>query len=597
MNSLVFSKSSLRTRSPKEVEQLLLEDPLALVSCFSELASADYDDLGESIGHIFSMNRRSADLLTLCATEEIYSTARGEQLLRQDSIYIVIMQHFVKSRGRNWLYRTLRKPLRKIIQNEFCSIEIDKLRVATNEDIATNRNNLEETIRSVLDPIFSHPELIPAEIGAMCRVLFQLTNERFPGKGYAVLSASLFLRFICPFIGSPKSWHLLTRQEVNPETRRKLILVTKVVQGIANENTQFNETYMNQIHDLLEEYIQKLHVFYDQLMQISPTLHQVSPSPPKEKKNQLTVSVTHVRTFFLNKFDSIIQRIVQPLSDVYDEAQLFGQRLELCLYDDLPAEQRYFTAQSTRDTLFRETMAQLKEVRRVKGRNLWGSLMEELRESVSAHLSSSDSLSSYKLSQLHFMVLPRQLYNIDNNNDALGINSQKGFRRRIFSGRKARPKLRKASQSVVHEPEAPPIERSDSRLSLRSLQEEESLTDYSDGLTEAFENEEDTALYQWLENLGYDEYYGLFTAFGVREVHDLSELTEQMLTDMQITHPTTVQQLLAAAAFLSPRAIASSKNSNSQLPNLSLHRAPAGSVVERKKKRRVPTPVKKEIPD
>ena len=84
--------------------------------------------------------------------------------------------------------------------------------MATNEDISTNRTNLEETIRSVLDPIFRQPELIPSEIGAMCRVLFQLTNERFPGKGYAVLSASLFLRFICPFIGSPKSWHLLTRQ-------------------------------------------------------------------------------------------------------------------------------------------------------------------------------------------------------------------------------------------------------------------------------------------------------------------------------------------------------------------------------------------------
>jgi len=546
------------------------------------------------------MNRRSADLLTLCATEEIYSTARGEQLLRQDSIYIVIMQHFVKSRGRNWLYRTLRKPLRKIIQNEFCSLEIDKLRVATNEDISTNRTNLEETIRSVLDPIFRQPELIPSEIGAMCRVLFQLTNERFPGKGYAVLSASLFLRFICPFIGSPKSWHLLTRQEINPETRRKLILVTKVVQGIANENTQFNEAYMNQIHDLLEEYIHKLHVFYDQLMQISPPLHSISPSPPKEKKNQLVLSVGHVRDFFLKKFESIILRIVQPLSDVYEEAQLFGQRLELCLYENLPSEQRYFTAQRSRDTLFRETMNQLKELRRVKGRNLWGGLMEELRENVSEHLNSSDSLSGYSLSQLHFIVLPRQIYNIDNNNDSLGINSQKGFRRRIFSGKK--PKLRKASVSVIHEEvESPPLERNDSRLSLRSIHDEESLTDLSDGLTEAFDNDdEDGPLYQWLQNLGYEEYHGLFVALGIRELHDLSELTEQMLMDMNISHPTTVQQLLAAAAFLSPRGVGTPNSSNPQLPSISLSRTSANNLGERKKKRRVPTHHKKKeivLPD
>lgn len=89
------------------------------------------------------------------------------------------------------------------------------MRLATNEDLSINRKNLENTIRSVLDPIFDHPESLPPEIGALCRLLFQLTNEKFPGEGYKVLSGSLFLRFICPFIGSPKSWHLLTRQGMN----------------------------------------------------------------------------------------------------------------------------------------------------------------------------------------------------------------------------------------------------------------------------------------------------------------------------------------------------------------------------------------------
>jgi hypothetical protein len=42
-------------------------------------------------------------------------------------------------------------------------------------------------------------------------------------------------------------------------------LVAKVVQGIANENTEFNEAYMNQIQDLLLKYIEKLHKFYDRV--------------------------------------------------------------------------------------------------------------------------------------------------------------------------------------------------------------------------------------------------------------------------------------------------------------------------------------------
>lgn len=99
-----------------------------------------------------------------------------------------------------------------IIFNVLTNTQIDKMRLAANEDLSTNRNNLTITIRSILDPIFDHPESIPPEIGALCRLLFRLTDKKFPGEGFKVLSGSLFLRFICPFIGSPKFWRLLTRQ-------------------------------------------------------------------------------------------------------------------------------------------------------------------------------------------------------------------------------------------------------------------------------------------------------------------------------------------------------------------------------------------------
>lgn len=78
MNSAsMFSRNAFRTRSPKGIELLFLEEPLALVSCFSELKSSDYEKLGEAIGHIFLVNRKSADLLSICATEEIYSSSRN----------------------------------------------------------------------------------------------------------------------------------------------------------------------------------------------------------------------------------------------------------------------------------------------------------------------------------------------------------------------------------------------------------------------------------------------------------------------------------------------------------------------------------------
>lgn len=54
--------------------------------------------------------------------------------------------------------------------------------------------------------------------------------------------------------------------EIKPNARRKLILIAKVVQGIANEVVEFNEAYMNQIHEILVEYKAKLHIFHEALL-------------------------------------------------------------------------------------------------------------------------------------------------------------------------------------------------------------------------------------------------------------------------------------------------------------------------------------------
>jgi hypothetical protein len=58
----------------KGCERLLLDDPLALLSCFTYFNTSETDILGEAISQTFLINKRSGDLLTLCASEEIYST-------------------------------------------------------------------------------------------------------------------------------------------------------------------------------------------------------------------------------------------------------------------------------------------------------------------------------------------------------------------------------------------------------------------------------------------------------------------------------------------------------------------------------------------
>lgn len=511
----MFSRNGFRGRTPKGIELLLLEDPLALVTFFSQASAEEQETVGEAIGHIFMHHQRSADLLTLCATEEIYSSVRPEQLLRQDSVFITIMQQFIKRWGRSWLFSTLRKPLRKIIQSESYSLEIDKMRLSANEDLATNRNNLEDAIRSLLDPIFDNPDNLPPEIRAFCRLLFRLTNEKFPGKGYKVLSGSLFLRFICPFMGSPNSWRLLTSQEILPETRRKLILVTKVVQGIANENIEFNESYMNQINDLLQEYTIKLHKFYDRLNRISNNIYDINWPSSKEKKSLIMSAVQALTDFFVTKYDSIVHEVIVPLAKIYPRSEVFGRRLELLLWDKLSSDQRYFINHGDMESIKKDVSFEMKDLRKIMGKNLWSIHFEELRESVEQAKMNDGILGCLSIFHLHSLVLPRKVYNIDNDsNSSLGMEWRLGVTSDPWTGVQLPKRYHRNSSFIpptkMFRIDVPP-RKSDSFSSARDIRDgNSSMTDLSDVFTEEEDPVEDPALHQWLMQLGFEEYYHTF---------------------------------------------------------------------------------------
>merc|ERR1712137_385550 len=380
-SSVVMSASSrfFKGVKLKEAETLLLEDPLALFSCF-RIKHEDPESLGIAIEHIFYARRRSPDLLKVCASQEILSTTSSDQLLRQDNLHIIIMQNFIKRTGKQWLTRLLSRPLRRLLQANI-SIEIDKMRLPADEDLPTNLQQLKLTISGVLDPILDFPENFPSEIRTLSKLLFVLTNDRFPGEGYRVLSSSVFLRFICSVIGSPTFWRVLVKSEVTPVQRRKFILVAKVVQGIANETTLFNEAYMNVLAEFMETYINKLRDFYNHLVETATAIHNMEFHAQMRRKAQLSQSQLIIYEFFRTNFLSITNEIAAPLLPIYSASDLFKQRLELLLWDDISPEWRSMHS-SARPLVKREVNLRLKCLRdknQTNGEKIWSVLFACLR--------------------------------------------------------------------------------------------------------------------------------------------------------------------------------------------------------------------------
>jgi len=94
--------------------------------------------------------------------------------------------------------------------------------------------------------------------------------KKFPGDEkttYTTIGAFFFLRFICPAIISPELYGLTFSTELNNQQRRYLLLITKVLQKLANFS-EFGNT---------EEYMKKLNDFiYTNRDQMSDFLEEIS---------------------------------------------------------------------------------------------------------------------------------------------------------------------------------------------------------------------------------------------------------------------------------------------------------------------------------
>ena len=100
---------------------------------------------------------------------------------------------------------------------------------------------------------------------ALCRHLWEVVEDRFPESRHSVIGSFIFLRFFCPAIVAPENIDL----DVSPDTReirRGLLLITKVIQNLANNVVFGNkEPHMKVLNTFLSENILQVTKFLSDL--------------------------------------------------------------------------------------------------------------------------------------------------------------------------------------------------------------------------------------------------------------------------------------------------------------------------------------------
>jgi neurofibromin 1 len=96
---------------------------------------------------------------------------------------------------------------------------------------------------------------------ALCHHIWEVVEDRFPDSRHSAVGSFIFLRFFCPAIVAPENIDLDIGAD-SRDVRRALLLITKVIQNLANNVVFGNkEPHMKVLNSFLSENIRQVTKF------------------------------------------------------------------------------------------------------------------------------------------------------------------------------------------------------------------------------------------------------------------------------------------------------------------------------------------------
>ncbi|KAI5740359.1 hypothetical protein M8J76_003040 [Diaphorina citri] len=231
------------------------------------VSTSQMDELARVFVTLFDAKHMLPPLLWNMFYREVEVSDCMQTLFRGNSLGSKLMAFCFKIYGASYLQNLLEPLISPLLDKAHVAFEVDPARLDPSENIENNRRELISWTKKVFDAIIDSADNFPPQLRSMCHCLYQVLSKRFPlqpQNNIGAVGTVIFLRFINPAIVTPQEMGIINKT-VPPPVKRGLMLMSKILQNIANHVEFSKEAHMIPFNDFLRAHFVIARQFFIQI--------------------------------------------------------------------------------------------------------------------------------------------------------------------------------------------------------------------------------------------------------------------------------------------------------------------------------------------